>query len=218
MTQGSDQAPSSKESPRPLTTYSKQRATEFRPELADHHHSSIEAASMSRRCPVSSAQCSPKERGTKRKALGIDGRSARFLCAVSILLHRDSPFCEAVQVATHDWIVAAKDARAHYMFLLGGDRRPLLGMWVTALRWSTSPNTATQLGLRRDNTRGRRTCRCHLAAKTQRVPSTVSASTARPTALLGAAVVDLRIVVVDDDRWLAWSRLSHGAPNDVVRL
>jgi hypothetical protein len=27
---------------------------------------------------------------------------------------------------------------------------------------------------------GRRTCRCHLAAKTQRVPSTVSASTARP--------------------------------------
>jgi hypothetical protein len=153
MTQGSDQAPSSKESPRPLTTYSKQRATEFRPELADHHHSSIEAASMSRRCPVSSAQCSPKERGTKRKALGIDKRSARFLCAVSIFLHRGSPFCEPVQVATNDWIVAARDARAHYMFLLGGDRRPLLGMWVTALRWSTSPNTATQLGLRRDNTR-----------------------------------------------------------------
>jgi hypothetical protein len=45
----------------------------------------------------------------------------------------------------------------------------------------------------------------------------VSASTARPTALLGAAVVGVRIVV-DDDRWLAWSRLSHGAPNDVVRL
>jgi hypothetical protein len=36
-------------------------------------------------------------------------------------LHRDSPFCEPVQVATHDWIVAASDARAHYMFLLGGE-------------------------------------------------------------------------------------------------
>jgi hypothetical protein len=82
------------------------------------------------------AQCSPKETacefpkecGTKRKALSIDGRSARFLCAVSILLHRHSPFCEAVQAATRDWIVAARDARAHYMFLLGGDRRPSLGI------------------------------------------------------------------------------------------
>src|SRR5260370_27299599 len=42
--------------------------------------------------PKETACESPKERGTKRKALGIDGRSARFLCAVSILLHRDSPF------------------------------------------------------------------------------------------------------------------------------
>src|SRR5207248_3864489 len=83
ISQGSNQAPSTKESPRPLTTYSKHRATEFRPELADQHHSSIEAALMSHRCPVS-VQCCPKERGTKRKTLGMDKRSARFLCAVSI--------------------------------------------------------------------------------------------------------------------------------------
>jgi hypothetical protein len=31
---------------------------------------------------------------------------------------------------------------------------------------------------------GRQTCRCHLAAKTQRVPSTVSATTARPCGCL----------------------------------
>jgi hypothetical protein len=30
-------------------------------------------------------------------------------------------FCELLQVATYDWIVTARDAPAHYMFLLGGD-------------------------------------------------------------------------------------------------
>jgi hypothetical protein len=29
-------------------------------------------------------------------------------------------FWEMVQVGAHDWIVAARDARAHYMFLLEG--------------------------------------------------------------------------------------------------
>src|SRR5882757_10319590 len=78
----------------------------------------------------------PNERLSESTDVRPDSSAqSRFFC---IAIH---PFCEAVQVATHDWIVAARDARAHYMFLLGGDRRPLLGMWVTALRWSTSPNT-----------------------------------------------------------------------------
>jgi hypothetical protein len=46
----------------------------------------------------------------------------RSVCAVSILLHQNSPFCEAVPAATHDWIVAARDACAYYMFLLGSQR------------------------------------------------------------------------------------------------
>jgi hypothetical protein len=54
---------------------------------------------------------------SRREGSRYRGRSSQFLCAGSIPLHQDSPFCEMVQA--HDWIVPAGYARAHYMFLLG---------------------------------------------------------------------------------------------------
>jgi hypothetical protein len=63
------------------------------------------------------------------------GRSPQFLCAGSIPLHQDSPFCEMVQA--HDWIVPAGDARAHYMFLLGGEE--------SVLRWSVHQATPREV-------------------------------------------------------------------------
>jgi hypothetical protein len=144
MSQGSDQAPGTKESPRSLTTYSKHRVTEFRPELADHHHSSIERCIEEPSLPgLSSCGIAADNKRKRRRLLlrcGVFREIDRVLTtviprhdetalgiedvpldsSVRSRLHQDSPFCEMVQVGAHDWIVAARYARAHYMFLLEG--------------------------------------------------------------------------------------------------
>jgi hypothetical protein len=80
------------------------------------------------RSPKKATCKSPTERGNKRKAIGIDGRSARFLCAAWIHLHRDSHFLRSPSSRDAYRIVTVRDAPAHYMFLLEGDRRPSLGI------------------------------------------------------------------------------------------
>ena len=52
-------------------------------------------------------------------AVGIEHLRPIALCGLDAFAS-DSPFYEVVQIVARDWIVAARDARAHYMFLLGG--------------------------------------------------------------------------------------------------